>query len=79
MFNVPVPRFFSHWHPLLRPLPSSKGWWEVGCSELTRLLSVYRISEAPVKPKQSLKAKTAFCTSVPQYVTPGKARHSAAE
>lgn len=38
-----------------------------------------KISEAPVKPKQSLKAKTAFCTSVPQYVTPGKARHSAAE
>ncbi|XP_008757738.1 tetratricopeptide repeat protein 23 isoform X2 [Rattus norvegicus] len=38
-----------------------------------------KISETPVKSKQSLKAKTAFCTSVPQYVTPGKARHSAAE
>lgn len=38
-----------------------------------------KISEAPVKSRQSLKAKTAFCTSIPQYVTPGKARHSVAE
>lgn len=38
-----------------------------------------KISEAAPKPRQTLKAKAAFCTSVPQYTVPGKARHSVAD
>lgn len=38
-----------------------------------------KISEAALKPKQSPKAKAAFCTSVPQYTVPGKAKHSVAD
>ncbi|KAL1774420.1 tetratricopeptide repeat protein 23 isoform X2 [Sigmodon hispidus] len=35
-----------------------------------------KISEATTKPRQTPKAKAAFCTSVPQYSVPGKARHN---
>ncbi|GAB1292203.1 Tetratricopeptide repeat protein 23 [Apodemus speciosus] len=38
-----------------------------------------RISEAAGKSRQTVKAKVAFCTSVPQYPMPGKGRHSAAD
>ncbi|XP_052016868.1 tetratricopeptide repeat protein 23 isoform X2 [Apodemus sylvaticus] len=38
-----------------------------------------RISEAAGKSRQTVKAKVAFCTSVPQYSMPGKGRHSAAD
>ncbi|CAH7336252.1 Ttc23 [Phodopus roborovskii] len=38
-----------------------------------------KISEVSTKPRQSLKAKTASCTSAPQYTVPGKARHNAAD
>ncbi|CAO2614259.1 Tetratricopeptide repeat protein 23 [Lemmus lemmus] len=38
-----------------------------------------KISEAAIKPRQSPKAKAAFCTSVPQYTVPVKAKHSVAD
>ncbi|XP_012978929.1 tetratricopeptide repeat protein 23 isoform X2 [Mesocricetus auratus] len=38
-----------------------------------------KISEAATKPKQSLKAKTALCASIPQHTVPGKARHNVAD
>ncbi|XP_036025501.1 tetratricopeptide repeat protein 23 isoform X2 [Onychomys torridus] len=38
-----------------------------------------KISEAAPKPRQTLKAKAAFCASVPQHAVPGKARHIVAD
>ncbi|XP_057612585.1 tetratricopeptide repeat protein 23 isoform X1 [Chionomys nivalis] len=38
-----------------------------------------KISEVAMKPRQSPKAKAAFCTSVPQCTVPGKAKHSVAD
>ncbi|KAL6063269.1 hypothetical protein STEG23_011724 [Scotinomys teguina] len=38
-----------------------------------------KISETATKPRPTLKAKAAFCTTVPQYPVPGKARHNVAD